>query len=102
MNLGVKLISLPWSSVAREISSEANIVTMADHKVASAVNRPDYRMSWLVTGSVALKQLNPTWTYTPTQAESVLCRVIIRQRTVDVDEPLWHKTRWVGVPVFIP
>jgi hypothetical protein len=41
MNVGVKLITLPWSSLAEEISNVANMVTMADHAEASAVYRPD-------------------------------------------------------------
>jgi hypothetical protein len=41
VNSGVKSIALPWSSFAEEISSVANIVTMADHREVSAVYCPD-------------------------------------------------------------
>jgi hypothetical protein len=40
-NVGEKLIVLPWSSLGREISNVANMVTMADHVEASPVDRPE-------------------------------------------------------------
>jgi hypothetical protein len=44
VNSGVKLITLPWSSLAEEMYTVANMVAMADHTVASAVCRPDCRL----------------------------------------------------------
>jgi hypothetical protein len=46
VNTGVKLIALPWLSVGWEISSVANMVTMANHTAESAVARPDRRIHY--------------------------------------------------------
>ena len=50
--------------------------------------------------STSMTQL--TWTYTPAVSENILRRIIIRQLAVDVEKPLWHETRCVWVPFFIP
>jgi hypothetical protein len=48
VNSGVKSIALPCSSLTEEMSTVANMVTMADHTEASAVCRPDQHCDFLI------------------------------------------------------
>jgi hypothetical protein len=55
VNSGVKLITLPWSFLAEEMSNVANMVTMADHAEASARYRPDCGMVSIIKYSLGVE-----------------------------------------------
>jgi hypothetical protein len=49
-----------------------------------------------------IRMTRPTWASTPASAKNVILRVVIRQRAIGVNEPLWFKLTCIGIPFFIP